>query len=150
MSRSRRMQPVQQAVNEAERQRAERLAESEKRVADSEHKLEELQKYRADYQNAFNQRVSGGINNAGLRDYRSFLAKLNDAVRQQTQIVATARAERDAQRQQWQQAAQRAKSIDNVVEQWRDDERRTAERREQRDSDERAQRPRTALDHKPQ
>jgi flagellar protein FliJ len=139
MTRSERMQPVQRVIDEAERKQAEKLAASERRVAEHEKKLQELKKYCTDYQSAFNDRVRAGISNAGLRDYRIFLGRLNDAVRQQAQALTAVCAERDQARQGWQTAACRAKSIDTVVEQWRVDERRGADRREQRDSDERAQ-----------
>jgi flagellar FliJ protein len=134
------MQPVQKVVDATERQRAEALAASEGRVSQSEHKLKELEQYHADYQRAYQDRVSAGISSVGLRDYQTFLARLSEAVRQQTQAVKTAQSDRDMVRLRWQDAARRAKAIDHVVENWNADERREAGRREQRDSDERAQR----------
>jgi flagellar FliJ protein len=141
MTRAQRLQPVQKVIDAAERQRAETLATSEARVTQSEHKLKELEQYRSDYQRAYNDRVSAGISSAGLRDYQLFLARLAEAIRQQTQAVATARLDRDQERQRWQDAARRAKAVDHVVENWQAEDRRDADRREQRDSDERAQRP---------
>jgi flagellar FliJ protein len=147
MTRAERMQPVQKVVDAAERQRAEALAVSEGRVVQSEKKLQELEQYHADYQRAYQNRVTAGISSVGLRDYQLFLARLAEAVRQQTQLVKSARADRDMVRQRWQDAARRAKAIDHVVESWNADERRESGRREQRDSDERAQRNRPkALD----
>jgi flagellar FliJ protein len=140
MTRAQRLQPVQKVIDAAERQRAETLASSEARVTQSENKLTELEQYRADYQRAYNDRVANGISSAGLRDYQLFLARLGEAIRQQTLLVAAARLERDEQRQRWQDAARRAKAIDHVVENWQLQDRRDADRREQRDSDERAQR----------
>jgi flagellar FliJ protein len=140
MTRAQRLQPVQKVIDAAERQRAVTLAGSEERVKQSEDKLGELEQYRADYQRAYHDRVALGISSAGLRDYQLFLARLSEAIRQQTQLVATARLERDQERQRWQDAARRAKAIDHVVENWQNQDRRDADRREQRDSDERAQR----------
>jgi len=140
MTRAERMQPVQKVVDAAERQRAEALAASEGRVAQTEKKLHELEKYHTDYQRAYQDRVAAGISSVGLRDYQLFLARLAEAVRQQTQLVKSAQADRDMVRLRWQDAARRAKAIDHVVENWNADERREAGRREQRDSDESAQR----------
>jgi flagellar FliJ protein len=134
------MQPVQRVIDADERQRAEKLAGSEKRVAQSEHKLKELEQYRADYQRAYTDRVTGGISSGGLRDYQLFLARLAEAIRQQTQAVVATRSERDQELKRWQDAAKRAKAIDHVVGNWQAQDRRDADRREQRDSDERAQR----------
>ncbi|MGH8188717.1 MAG: flagellar FliJ family protein, partial [Steroidobacteraceae bacterium] len=75
-----------------------------------------------------------------LRDYQVFLARLVEAIRQQHAIVQRVRAERDAERLRWQEAAKRAKALGHVVEQWQTEERRSFERREQHESDERAQR----------
>jgi flagellar FliJ protein len=141
MTRAQRLQPVQKVIDAAERQRAETLAGSEARVKQGENKLSELEQYRADYQRAYHDRVAIGISSAGLRDYQLFLARLAEAIRQQTQLVSAARLERDQERQRWQDAARRAKAIDHVVENWQIQDRRDADRREQRDSDERAQRP---------
>jgi flagellar FliJ protein len=140
MTRAQRLQPVQKVIDAAERQRAVTFANSEERVKQSENKLTELEQYRADYQRAYHDRVAAGISSAGLRDYQLFLARLSEAIRQQTQLVAAARLERDGERLRWQDAARRAKAIDHVVENWQGQDRRDADRREQRDSDERAQR----------
>jgi flagellar FliJ protein len=75
-----------------------------------------------------------------LRDYQLFLARLAEAIRQQTQAVAATHSDRDQELKRWQDAAKRAKAIDHVVENWQAQDRRDADRREQRDSDERAQR----------
>jgi len=140
VSRVRRMQPVQTVVDEKERQRAELLASGEQKVAAGEKRLAELTQYEADYRNGFNNRVSAGMSSLELRDYQMFLSKLAEAIRQQGQMVDSARQERDAQRTEWQHAAQRAKAVENVIGHWQAEERSAFDRREQRDSDERANR----------
>jgi flagellar FliJ protein len=75
-----------------------------------------------------------------LRDYQAFLSRLAEAIKQQQAVVKRAESERDAERLRWQEAAKRAKALGHVVEQWQTEERRASDRREQRESDERAQR----------
>jgi flagellar FliJ protein len=140
MTRSERMQPVQKVATANERREAGELANSEQKLLESERKLTELKQYEQDYRDGFNARVSAGMGGNGLRDYQQFLSRLMEAIRQQTQIVARARSERDAQQGQWREAAQRNKAIDRVVDTWKADERRHEDRREQRDTDERATR----------
>jgi flagellar FliJ protein len=140
MTRSERMRPVQKFANANQLREAGQLAVSEEKLAAGERKLTELKQYEFDYRQGFNARVTAGMGGNGLRDYQQFLARLMDAIRQQTQIVALARSERDAQQNQWREAAQRHKAIDHVVDGWKTEERRHAERHEQRESDERAQR----------
>jgi flagellar FliJ protein len=65
---------------------------------------------------------------------------LSEAVKQQHALVQRAIAERDLERTRWREAATRAKALDHVVERWRNEERALLDRKEQRESDERAQR----------
>jgi flagellar FliJ protein len=140
VTRAKRMKPVQNLYDDTERRLAVALATVEKKVADAETKLRELERYRGDYENQFKQRAGRGIGATELRDYQAFLARLSDAIRQQQAVVKRAQSERDAERQSWEEAAKRAKALGHVVEQWQTEERRASDRREQRESDERSQR----------
>jgi flagellar FliJ protein len=135
------MQTVERVVSDVERKRAEALALSERRVSESETKLDELETYQKTYAVQFNSRAGAGIGAAGLRDFQTFMAKLADAVKQQAQIVVKARADRDAELKTWQHAAQRAGAVGGLVKRWQHEEQRADDRREQSESDERGQRP---------
>ena len=140
MTRAKRLAPVQTLVDDKERRLAQSLAAYERRMTESEAKLQELERYRGEYEQQFTQRAAKGIGVTDLRDYQAFLARLADAIKQQQALVQRARAERDAERLRWQEAARKAKALGHVVEQWQAEEQRASDRREQRDSDERAQR----------
>lgn len=140
MNRAKRLQPVQQIVDDQQRALARSLAAIEKRLTDAESKLGELERYRHEYEMQFSLRAQSGIGVMDLRDYQAFLARLSDAVKQQQALVQRARADRDLERTRWREAATRAKALDHVVERWRTEERMLLDRKEQRESDERAQR----------
>jgi flagellar protein FliJ len=140
MSRATRLQPVQNLADDAERKAALRVAAAERNQRDAETKLADLERYANDYQQQYTGRVAGGIGVTELRDYQAFLARLGEAIRQQRAIVSRARHECDAERLRWQEAAKRSKALDHVADKWRDEERRAADRTEQREIDERAQR----------
>lgn len=140
MSRSTRLQPVHAVVEDNERKIARKFAQAEHRLKEANGKLKELERYHAEYARGFQQRAQGGIDAVGLRDYQVFLAKLNEAVKQQKAIVQRAEAEREAVRLEWLKAAQRTKAVAHVMEKWLVEERRALERREQLETDERAQR----------
>lgn len=140
MTRAKRLQPVQQLADENERRLAQSVAALDRRLADAETKLTELQRYKHDYENQFSARASTGMGATALRDYQAFLARLSEAIRQQGALVQRARIERDLERGRWQEAATRAKAVDHVIERWRLEERQALDRRDQRESDERAQR----------
>ncbi len=138
--RSQRMEVVQKVVDDAEQRRARALAASERQVAESEAKLAELEAYQSNYIREFNARAGSGMNAASARDYQVFLARLGEALRQQSQAVTRAKAQRDSERRNWQGAAQRADAIEHVVKRWSAEEQREVDRREQQASDEFAQR----------
>jgi flagellar protein FliJ len=139
MKRSQRLDIVKKVVDDFERRKAEALAASERRVAESEKKLANLEAYRDGYVRDFQLRAAAGINAAAARDYQVFLSRLDEALRQQTQAVIGTRAQRDAELQNWQDAAQRAEAIGQTVKRWQGEERHELERREQVETDERSQ-----------
>lgn len=140
MKRAQRLKMVQRAVEDLERKRAGKLALSERNVKECEAKLGELETYQSNYLREFATRARGGIGGVGLRDYQTFLSRLAEAVRQQTQHVFRARTERDAELRSWQNAAQRAQAVGRIVTRWQAEDNRVLERREQHESDELAQR----------
>jgi len=144
MKRADRLEPVQKIVDDNERRLAEHYASAERLLHSSENKLQELSGYRDDYTKGFAKRAGGGMGARDLVDYQAFMSRLNEAIKQQLQEVQRARIECDNQRKRWQEAAQRAKALGNVITRWHQEERHATERREQRDADERGQRRRTA------
>jgi len=140
MKRAQRMEMVKKVVDDFERRKAEALALSERRVTESEKKFTDLEAYRTNYVRDFQTRAQSGINGAAARDFQAFLARLDDALQQQNQVCISSRAQRDAERQNWQDAAQRAEAIGTTVKRWQNEERLVLEKREQSDSDERSQR----------
>jgi flagellar FliJ protein len=147
MSESRRLQVVQRVTDAEERRQAERLGACERRVSECEAKLGELEGYQASYAADFARAATNGMAGARLRDFQAFMARLGEAVRQQGDVLARAREERDAARANWQRAAQRAEIVDHVVTHRQNDEQRALDQKEQRESDERAQNhPREKLD----
>lgn len=140
MTRAKRLEPVQHIVDEAQKRLAMSVAAFEKRVLEGEAKLVELERYKSEYEQGFSQRAGRGIGATELRDYQAFLAKLAEAIKQQQALVTRARAEHQAERLKWQDALKRSKALGHVVERWQAEERHVSDRREQRESDERAQR----------
>lgn len=140
MKRAQRLQIVQRVVDDQERSRAEALAGSERRLRESEAKLGELESYQASYVRDFTLRAGSGMDGVMARDYQAFLARLEEALRQQSQVVTRARAQRDSELRTWQGAAQRAEAVGQMVKRFQTEEERALDRREQHDADERSQR----------
>jgi flagellar protein FliJ len=147
MKRSERMQTVERVVSDVEKKRAEALAARERHVTECESKLQELESYQKSYAEQLQARAGAGIGAAGLRDFQTFMLRLDEAVKQQTQLVAKAKADRDAERQVWQHAAQRKEAVGGLVERWQLEEQKLQDKQDQRDTDERAQRIRRSLNN---
>jgi flagellar FliJ protein len=139
MKRSERMEPVQQVLEGTEQARARELGDGQKRLAEAEAKLTELATYHGEYLRAYRQRAEDGTGITKLRDFQAFLARLEQAMSQQEKIVAAAREQVANQRRNWQGAARQVKAVESVVDRWRRDEVKAGERRDQKETDERAQ-----------
>ncbi len=139
MKRSERMAPVQRVLDGTERERARDMGSAQRSLGAAETRLQELQQYHMDYLSGFQQTARAGRNAMALRDFQSFLGRLEEAIRQQEQIVAQARLGVAGSTQLWRSAAQRVKAVETVVDRWQGDERRQAHRLEQKETDERAQ-----------
>lgn len=140
MTRTKRIEPVQKVMDDSEKQHAQRVAGAQRRYAEAEAKLAELQRYHLEYAQSFSRQAATGASGMVLRDFRAFLGRIGDAVQQQAQLVARAREAVAAETHHWQNAARRSKALGLVVAGWRSEELRLVDRREQQDTDERAQR----------
>ena len=136
-----RLDVVQQVTSRNERERAERLAEAERNAIEAEQKLVALERYRNEYESQLATKGAAGTDISGVREFQAFLARLGDALVAQRQVLAQARAARDEMLGAWRQAAQKAKVVETLAERWQDEARRDEDRRDQRESDELAQRP---------
>jgi len=137
-----RLDVVQQVASRTERERAEQLAEAERKAIDAEQKLVALERYRDEYEHELATRGAAGVDISGVREYHAFLARLGEAVLAQRQLLAQAREARDQILNSWREAAQRAQVVQTLADRWQDEARRDEDRRAQRESDELAQRKR--------
>ena len=136
MTKSERLQPIVRVSESKERQAARMLAEALKRQQDVETRLKELQVYREEYEQLFQRNSRSGVGAEKLRDYRAFIAQLNQAIGYQEQKVSAAVTACAAARAAWLKTRTRCQALGKVVDGHRREERRGEERREQNDSDE--------------
>jgi flagellar FliJ protein len=117
-----------------------RLAEAVVQRDTARQKLDMLVDYRRDYDGRLAQSATGGIDAEKLRTYRQFLANLERAIEQQSDLLALAE-ERVAKAQaQWRDEQRRVDSFRILDERQLADEVRRAGRHEQRLTDELASR----------
>lgn len=143
MTRSDRMQPIKDLADSRERDAGAHVTAARRLLEEREKQLAQLQAYRADY--AARAASHGAADAVRLQNYHAFLGRLADAIRQQEDLVAAARLELERVSATWAERRIEAASLGKVVDRLASAERRTSERREQREADEqaarRAQRP---------
>ena len=140
MTKSERLQPIVKVSESRERHAARKLAEAMQRQRQAEERLKELQRYRDEYEQVFQRDAHYGVRAEKLRDYRSFAALLNQGIEHQNRRVNEAAAACGEARRAWLETRTRCQALDKAMENHCRAERRSAARREQRDSDEHAQR----------
>ncbi len=138
MMRSKRLDTVLRMAGDRERDAVGALAETRRRLVAQEQRLEMLLGYRAEYEGRFKERGAEGMAMGQLLEYRAFLDRLNRAIEQQRAALTEAQRRMEVDRQHWLEEAQRAQSLGKVQERLRDDEQRSADAQEQRETDERA------------
>lgn len=139
MNRSKRMEPVLKIAENRERVSAQRLNEGQKLLGIQENKLLELQEYRDEYTQRFQVNSKQGMNTVRMQDYRIFLYKLNQAIEEQIGVIQKTREDCNNSRKQWQVVHGRTKSMDQLIDRFKDQERAVVERAEQKENDERGQ-----------
>ncbi len=142
MKRAKRLEPVREIAREAERSCAARVSGMERRLAEAEHRYQELLRYQQEYQQSFRDRAGSGLDVRSLREYQTFLARLAGAIESQRAVLQQLRDDCDRERGQLREAIARRLALSKVIEKANIEERVMDDRRMQRELDERAQRPR--------
>ncbi|MEX1826338.1 flagellar export protein FliJ [Luteibacter sp. CQ10] len=137
-SRADRLQPVVDLAAEKAEDATRALATHQRALADAEHQLAELRRYRNEYAE-----MPAGIGVAALLNRQQFLQKIDMAIVQQLGEVQRREQALDRARVAWSDARGRAKALDSVTTKYREQERKSQDRREQEQADERSQYRRT-------
>ena len=139
MKRSKRFEPIRDMASTSATDLSRAMGEAGRRAADLERQLEQLKTYRDEYvKNSIQD--DGTMDAVKLQNYRSFLGRLGDAIRQQLTLLDHARAEFENRRLEWSAKRIEAESLGRAIDRFRSEELRDAERREQRDGDDAAMR----------
>ncbi len=140
MTRSRRMRPVQQVAESREQAAVKRLGKSQQQLAAQQTRLQDLCEYRRQYTEQFSQRSSAGLDPQQVCDYRAFLTRLNEAIRQQELLIEQCRNQHAQHRDQWIDSHSHAQAVDKLIARFRKDEQKRQQKREQHALDEHAAR----------
>ncbi len=140
MNKSERMKPVIRVAESREQAAAKALGEAQQFLADQLKRLEELKRYREEYRSQAQQRGAAGITVSRFLELQRFLTRLDQAVSEQEKMVLRAEQGREQRRRQWFDAHGKTKVLERVVDRLGAEEARDEARRDQKETDEIAQR----------
>jgi flagellar FliJ protein len=136
MKKSKRFEPIREIASTSAKDLSRAMGEAGRKVADLEGRVEQLHSYRAEY--VRNSQSAGSIDAVKLQNYRMFLDRLGEALRQQLKALDAARAEYDERHALWAEKRIEAESLGRAVDRFRKEERHAADQREQREGDDAA------------
>lgn len=137
MKSSKKLRPVMRVAEQREQSAASRLGGSMRQLELQQKQLDELIAYRARSEQYYLAATQTGLSVAQVWDYQIFLARLDNAITQQRQIVMGSSQDKEASQANWQGARGHSKMINKVVETRQQAERRQIDSKEQRESDDR-------------
>lgn len=117
---------------------ARRLGELIAGESESQHKLELLENYRAEYQNRFTEAARNGIGPDAWRNYSTFITRLDEAIAAQRLAVETSRQATSSGQQAWLAQRNRLKAFDTLSQRHQVQLVKHSQKQEQRASDEHA------------
>ena len=109
---------------------------------DARNKLELLQQYRGEYASRFQQAASNGIRPAEWRNFQDFLARIDEAIEQQTRTLSLQQTRTAAGQAQWKEQRVKLKALDTLSQRHQASENAREARQEQKLLDEFSARPR--------
>lgn len=145
MSRVQRLEQVAKLTAEREKKAAEALAASAKRLEEAKARLDTLYRFRSEYL-LYLQPSEVAMSAIWLQQLRAFLSNLSGAIEEQEAALQKLRQEHAALQSAWQKAHCRHRGIEKVQADFLRRQQLTAERRLQRELDDRAGRRRLSKD----
>jgi flagellar protein FliJ len=118
----------------------EALGASQRKLIAMQAQVDNLKKYRQDYQDKFNRLGNIGANVGQLLEFRSFMDKLDKAIAGQEQSLDHSKAELTAKRKIWESMHHRTKSLKKIYQTALKTELKQENKSEQLEQDERASR----------
>jgi flagellar export protein FliJ len=138
MMKSKRFEPIREIVSRSAQELSKTMGDAARRVADLDKQFEQLKNYRDEY--VRNSSQTSAIDAVKLQNYRAFLDRLGDAMRQHVIKLEVARADYEKRRQQWSEKRVEAESLGRAIDHFRKEEHQIAEQREQKEGDDAAMR----------
>ena len=136
MSKPFSLQPLLNLAEHQSEAAARKLGLLNKRQQGVQQNLDTLQEYRKDYQMRLQDSAKNGINPADLRNFQVFINKLDEAIRQQLNLVEQSKAYTLAGRNEYNSSQRKLKSFDMLQQRHIEEQKKIAEKADQKALDE--------------
>lgn len=141
MTRTERLEPVVQHVDEKEQQALKAVAVSQNEVEVEKSKLRQLESYRDEYLTKQSM-TNSSCSVVELQEFNRFLAQLDDTIKKQIDVIRFRETELECKRQSWMETRINSNVMHKVVENMQVEEEKQLSRSEQKSMDEFCQRKR--------
>jgi flagellar FliJ protein len=140
MTKSKRLKPVVKIAEDRERAAARLMGDSQRLVDERQARLDELIAYRREYSAQFAGGAAPARSALQINDFRLFLQRLDEIIRQQQRLLDDSHRELEQKKQAWLNSRTKKAALEKAVTRFQADEYSRQARREQRESDDRVQR----------
>ncbi len=141
------LQPLVDLAHQANDAATQKLGQLNQHQQSAQQKLDALQQYRHDYQMQFQQAVQQGMEPTDLRNFQDFINRLDQAIRQQQQVIENTKTNVQTGRHELIDSTRKMRSFDTLAQRHVETEIKVAAKQEQRIQDE--QTGRFAAQHNP-
>ncbi len=138
--RAQRLLPVIDMAQTAEQEAAAKLRQYQAALQQAQQQLQNLEHYRDDYQQQWIDKGQTGVSGQWLMNYQRFLSQLEVAIEQQQKSLAWHENNVRSSQTLWQQAYARLEGLRKLVQRYREEAQKAADKQEQKLLDEMAQR----------
>jgi flagellar FliJ protein len=138
--RVQRLLPVIDMAQTAEQEATAKLNQYKNALQHAQQQLQNLQQYRDDYQQQWIDKGQSGVSGQWLMNYQRFLSQLEVAIAQQEKSLVWHENNVSLSQAAWQQAYARLEGLRKLVQRYREEARKSADKQEQKLLDEMAQR----------
>ena len=138
--RAQHLLPVIDMAQTAEQEAAAKLRQYQAALQQAQQQLQNLEHYRDDYQQQWIDKGQAGVSGQWLMNYQRFLSQLEVAIEQQQKSLAWHENNVRSSQTLWQQAYARLEGLRKLVQRYREEAQKAADKQEQKLLDEMAQR----------
>lgn len=140
MKKSQRLQTIVEINAGNEKKALEALAVVQQKKQALQTQLESLEEYQQGYHEQYQVISEKGVNISQLLEFRSFISKLELAIKAQQKAIVDMDYKLDSARKNWETQHQKTKSLEKVCQSALDEELSVENKREQKEQDERGNR----------